>query len=220
MIQRDDPRIPSLTSASLTDALARRHSHRGYILDLASPVPGRRLFGPAVTVQFVPRREDLYEESRHNFGSLFYEAVGDEPEGKVLVMSSAGHPRTSLGGGIKLSRVQKHRMAGVLTDGRLRDFAELAAYDFATYCAGEATHWGGDTLMPMASQSPVVVGGVTVIPGDYVFADAAGAVIVPAADIDWAMDEALRVDGEDQEFLEAIAVEDPKEVMKRGGKEG
>ena len=33
--------------------------------------------------------------------------------------------------------------AGVLTDGRLRDFDELAGYDFAAYCSGEATRWGG-----------------------------------------------------------------------------
>jgi hypothetical protein len=32
----------------------------------------------------------------------------------------------------------------VLTDGRLRDFDELARYDFAAYCSGEATRWGGD----------------------------------------------------------------------------
>jgi 4-hydroxy-4-methyl-2-oxoglutarate aldolase len=39
-----------------------------------------------------------------------------------------------------------HGCAGVLTDGRLRDFDELARDDFAAYCSGEATRWGGDNV--------------------------------------------------------------------------
>ena len=34
-----------------------------------------------------------------------------------------------MGGGTKLMRLQEHGCAGVLTDGRLRDFDELARYD-------------------------------------------------------------------------------------------
>ena len=41
---------------------------------------------------------------------------------------------------------------GVLTDGRLRDFDELARYDFAAYCSGEATRWGGDQRHAVSSE--------------------------------------------------------------------
>ena len=50
-------------------------------------------------------------------------------------------------------------LAGVLTDGRLRDFDELAGYDFAAYCAGEATRWGGDEVTPFQANVPVVMRG-------------------------------------------------------------
>lgn len=50
--------------------------------------------------------------------------------------------RLTLSGGTKLLRVQENRCARVLTDGGLRDFDELARYDFAAYCSGEATPWG------------------------------------------------------------------------------
>jgi len=44
---------------------------------------------------------------------------------------------------MKLSRLQRAGAAGVLRDGRLRDFEQLADYPFATWCRGEGTRWGG-----------------------------------------------------------------------------
>jgi hypothetical protein len=64
-----------------------------------------------------------------------------------------------MAGGTKLTRLDEHRLAGVLTDGRLRDFEVLAGRDFAAYCSGEGTHWGGDVLTPFQGNVPVVVGG-------------------------------------------------------------
>jgi 4-hydroxy-4-methyl-2-oxoglutarate aldolase len=219
MIQPNDPRLDAVASASLTDAIGRRYEHRAHILDLISPVRGRRLFGPAVTLQFMPVRSDIRDAATHGFARCLYDAVGDHAAGKVLVISSCCHHRTSVGGGTKLSRLQHLKMAGVLTDGRLRDFDALASYDFAVYCAGETSHVGGDTLMPMAIQRPVAVSGVTVVPGDYVFADAGGAVVVPARDIDWALDEAVRIEDEDRRDLTEIAREDPRDLRKQGDNE-
>ncbi len=55
------------------------------------------------------------------------------------------------GGGTKLLRLQENGCAGVLTDGRLRDFDELARYEFAAYCSGEAT-------MVLPGKTPALAG--------------------------------------------------------------
>ncbi len=167
-----DKRLEMVNSASLTDAMGRRFSHRAHVLDLVSPMPQRRLFGKAVTMQYLPVRSDLKDPGQYNFARFFYLAMEAMPAGgKVLVISSGGYRDTSVGGGTKLSRLQNLGMAGVLTDGRLRDFQELAGYDFVTFCSGRTTRWGGDSVVPMAVQRPVEVSGVTVVPGDYVYAD-------------------------------------------------
>jgi regulator of RNase E activity RraA len=44
----------------------------------------------------------------------------------VIVLASNGYTDTSMGGGTKLLRLHQNGCAGVLTDGRLRDFDELA----------------------------------------------------------------------------------------------
>ena len=40
------------------------------------------------------------------------------------MLASNGYTETSMGGGTKLLRVQEHGLAGILTDGRVRDFDE------------------------------------------------------------------------------------------------
>ena len=193
-----------ITAADLVDALGRRHRHRAHILDLVTPTPGRRLFGPAVTISYFPTCDAVLDPERYNFAALFHEAVGDRPQGKVLVLASNGHPDTSLGGGYKLSRAHTARLAGVLADGRLRDFEELARYDFATYCTGESVRWGGDVVRPFQANVPVVLAGVGIFPGDYVYADSSGAVVIPAAEVRNVLEEAVAIAEEEARDLHAI----------------
>jgi 4-hydroxy-4-methyl-2-oxoglutarate aldolase len=199
--------VAGLKCADLVDAMGRLHRHRCHILDLVSPTPGRNLFGPAVTISYFPSCSAALDPERYNLGNLFYEAVGDDPAGKVVVLASNGYADTSMGGGTKLFRLQENRCAGVLTDGRLRDFDELAGYDFASYCSGEATRWGGDSVTPFLANVPVVIAGVGVVPGQYVFADASGAVVIPDAQIDEVIEGARKVEGEDASFRREISTE-------------
>jgi regulator of RNase E activity RraA len=200
-----DDVLDRVSCASLVDAMGRIHSHRAHILGLVSPAP-RRLFGPVATIAYLPYRDDL-PQTEIGFGPLFYEAVGESAAGAVLVLSSGGYTDAAHGGGTKLSRLVNTGAAGVLADGRLRDFDELRDYAFATWCRGETTRWGGDTIMPYAANVAVEVGGVSVVPGDYVFADASGAVVIPSASLKRVLDEALSVEAEDARSLEEIAAE-------------
>ena len=68
------------------------------------------------------------------------------PTGTCWCWPATATPRRHRAGGTKLSRVENHRLAGILADGRLRDFAELELYHLAIYCRGETTRWGGDTV--------------------------------------------------------------------------
>lgn len=182
------------------------------MLDMVSPTPGRLLFGPAVTISYFPSCSERLPPAEFNFAHLFYEAIGDDGTGKVLVMASNGHPDASMGGGTKMSRVQNNRLAGILTDGRLRDFHELAAYDFSTYCNGEALRWGGDNITPFEVNRPVVIRGVGIQPGDYIFADASGAASIPAAQISNVLDEAHRVIEQDAAAISSIRDETRKSL--------
>ena len=208
-----DDVLDRVACASLVDAMGRLHNHRAHILSLVSPAP-RRLFGPVATIAYLPYRDDLPQTSL-GFGSLFHQALGESSAGTVLVLSSGGYPDASHGGGTKLSRLQHGGVAGVLTDGRLRDFDQLGRYTFATWCRGEATRWGGDTVMPFAANVAVEIGGVCVIPGDYVYADTTGAVVIPRTSLQPVLEEALSVEAEDARSLQEIAAERPAQPSEK-----
>ncbi|MGP3952846.1 RraA family protein [Streptomyces sp. 7N604] len=191
----------------MVDAMGRIHRHRCDVLDLVCPTPGRLLFGPAVTLSYFPSCGERLPADRYNFARLFYEAIGEDGRGAVLVMACNGHPEVSMGGGTKLTRVVNHGLAGVLADGRLRDFADLATYDMVTYCRGEALRWGGDVVTPFEANRPVVVAGVGIWPGDYVFADHSGAAVIPSRDVETVLEEAHRVVAADAAAAERIAQE-------------
>jgi regulator of RNase E activity RraA len=199
-------RAAELGCAALVDAMGRIHDHRAHLLPLTSPTPNRWLFGSAVTIAYLPYRDDL-PQTNLGFAELFYRAIEEGSARRVLVLSSGGYPDASHGGGTKLSRANNNQLAGVLTDGRLRDFEQLSGYNFATWCRGEAIKWGGDTVMPYAANIAVEVGGVLITPGDYVYADSAGAVVIPADSLDRVLDEAAKVEAEDHEADEQIRQE-------------
>jgi 4-hydroxy-4-methyl-2-oxoglutarate aldolase len=200
--------VEGLRCADIVDAMGRLHRHRCHILDLVSPTPGRVLFGPAVTISYFPNCSAGLDPAHYNLAALFYEAVGDNPTGKVLVLASNGYTDVSMAGGTKLFRLQEQMLAGVLTDGRLRDFDELATYEFAAYCSGEATRWGGDHVTPFQANVPVVLDGVGVIPGQYVYADSSGAAVIPEGQLEEVLAEARKITADDERYRTEIAREE------------
>jgi regulator of RNase E activity RraA len=198
-----------VSCSAICDAMMRRHAHRAHVVDLVSPAPERWLLGPAVTMQFLPLRADRVEPERHDFGPMLLEALaGDDPEGRVLVAASWGHLDQPLAGGKKLSRLANLRMAGIVADARLRDFAEVVEMGLAAWCRGETVRQGGDVVMPYAANVPVALSGVTVFPGDWIYADASGAVVVPAGDLREVLEEAARIEERDAEVVARMRTED------------
>jgi len=83
-----------------------------------------------------------------------------------------------------------------------------AGQRFAAYCKGETTRWGGDLVTPFQANVPVVLDGVGVIPGHYVYTDSAGVVVIPADDIAAVLEEAGRIERQDAGYLDQIRAAD------------
>jgi len=212
--------IEGLGVADVVDAMMMAFKHRAHVIHLDSPDPQRVLFGPAVTIGYMPVRKDLMDPEKHSLGPAFYRAIGDEdPTGKVLVMSSNGYAHDSLGGGTKLSRVRNHKMAGILCDGQLRDYEELNSYDIAVYCKGETVRAGGNDIQPYLTNVPLCFDGVTIVPGDYVFAHGSAAVIVPAASAEAILKKSREIMVKMDRVKDSLVNEDPQTVLSEGSSE-
>ncbi len=212
--------LQNLGVADVIDAMTMTFQHKAHIIHLDSPDPNRILFGHAVTIGFLPLRKDFMDMEKHSLGPAFYRAISEQdPAGKVLVMSSGNHPDTSLGGGTKLSRLRNHKMAGILCDGQLRDYEELNSYDFATYCKGETVRAGGNEIQPYLTNVPVNLDGVTVIPGDFVFAQGTSAVVIPKDSVEMILKKAHNIMNKMEQAKAGFINEDPQKILSQGSSE-
>jgi len=127
-----------------------------------------RLAGPAYTVRCLPG-DNL----------MLHAAIYRAEPGSVLVVQ-AGDTDYALAGGNMCAVAQRHRIAGLIVDGVVRDVAEVRDLGFPVFARGVIPIPGGkEATAPL--NEPVQCGGVTVHPGDIVVADEEGIAVVPAA---------------------------------------
>lgn len=98
--------------------------------------------------------------------------------GTVLVVAGGSTSRTATIGGLMALEMQQAGIAGLVTDGLVRDSREIRELGFAVWCRGvtpTASHKNGPAVVGGA----VSIGGTVVRDGDLVIADDDGVVIWP-----------------------------------------
>ena len=78
---------------------------------------------------------------------------------------------------------------------------------------------GGNLIQPYVADVPIDVAGVTVVPGDYIFADSTGAAVIPAAEVLQTLTMAHKILEMARQMAATIASEDPSSVLTDGSKE-
>ena len=133
-----------------------------------------RTWGEAVTIHL----EAVTELPARPF-QLEMELIDALQEGQVVVAQCEARELSAFWGGLLSNAAIGRRAAGVITDGGVRDYAEITALGFPTFAAGLTPY---DSLGRMDGKrrgTPITCGGVRVSPGDLVFGDVDGIVVVP-----------------------------------------
>jgi len=82
-------------------------------------------------------------------------------------------------GGLLTNAALGRQAAGVVTDGGVRDYGEITSLGFPTFAAGLTPYDSLGRMDGKLRNTPITCGGVRVCPGDLVFADVDGVVVVP-----------------------------------------
>jgi len=98
----------------------------------------------------------------------------------VLVVDGGGSLRRALLGGNLGAAAAKNGWAGVVIDGAVRDMAELAACDIGIRALA-LIPLPTDRKAPGQTGVAVQIQGVWVRPGDWLYADADGIVVMPSS---------------------------------------
>ncbi len=200
--------------AALFDGLSRiaTASLAGVMLKLGlsnqwvrGPMPMRpefpRVAGRAFTMRFIPVREDVPSA----FGKKLpvnRDAVEQMPAGCVAVADARGTMDAATFGDIVVARMVRRGVAGIVTDGAVRDRNGLLATGMPIWTAGITAPPPGTRMLLAGWQQPIGCGGVAVFPNDIVVADADGAVIIPAG-----LAGQVAASGGEQERLDAWQME-------------
>jgi len=123
----------------------------------------RRFFGQISTIK-------CFEDN-----SLVREAVAEPGEGRVLVVDAGGSKRCAMLGDMLAAKAAAKGWSGVLMYGLIRDSVDIAQMDLGVKALGTCPL---KSVKKGVGERDVVVrfGGVTFVPGEYLYADEDGIV--------------------------------------------
>jgi regulator of RNase E activity RraA len=144
--------------------------------------PGQpRIVGRAFTLRFIPAREDLATPASWSSPRSTRAAIEEMPPGCVAVADAMGVTDAGIFGDILCARIKQRSVAGLVTDGVVRDMAGVLKTGLSVWCAGAAAPPSVAALTFVNWQEPIGCGGVAVYPDDIVVVDDDGAVLIPTA---------------------------------------
>jgi len=120
------------------------------------------------------------------------------PPGCIAVVDAMGVTDAGIFGDILCARMQVRGVAGLVTDGVVRDVTGVLASGLPVWCRGAAAPPSVAGLTFVNWQEPIGCGGVAVFPNDVIVVDEDGAVLIPRALLDDVVEAAV-----EQEKLEA-----------------
>lgn len=116
------------------------------------------------------------------FGIMF-EALDDLKEDEVYICSGSS-PKYALWGGLMSTRAIKLKAAGAVLHGWSRDTNEVLKLNFPTFSYGGFAQDQGPRGKVIDYRVPIEIEGVRIHPGDIVYGDRDGVLIVPKNAVD------------------------------------
>ncbi len=174
--------LSQITTATITTLLLKKGLRNVWMRGTRPLNPGQpRLVGPAFTLRFVPAREDLATPESWSKPISTRAAIEAMPEGCIAVADAMGVTDAGIFGDILCARIAKKGVAGLVTDGVVRDVAGVRATGLPVWCQGAAAPPSVAGLTFVNWNEPIGCGGVAVFPDDVVVVDDDGAVLIPQA---------------------------------------
>jgi 4-hydroxy-4-methyl-2-oxoglutarate aldolase len=172
-----------LFTAVVGDVLDKMGWRRQFLPQAVRPLrPDMKIVGRAMPVL----EADVFDESSRFPGAgvakpfgLMLEALDDLRAGEVYV-ATGGSFRYALWGELMSTRARYLRAAGAVLNGFVRDAAGIEALGFPTFCRGLYAQDQGPRGKVIDFRVGVEIEGVRIAPGDLIFGDREGVLVIPA----------------------------------------
>ncbi len=177
-IERADPAVIDRLGAAGTATVHEAIGRIGFVGTHLRPIQhDTKIAGSAVTVLSHP-----------GDNMMIHAAVEMCGPGDVLVVANTAPSTHGMFGDLLATSLMARGVRGLVIDAGVRDTADLRAMGFPVWsqhvsCQGTVKNTPGSVNVP------VVLGGITVQPGDVVCADDDGVVVVPREQAAWALEQ-------------------------------
>jgi regulator of RNase E activity RraA len=176
--------LAAIGSATAAGELSRLGIRDPFMKGPVCWAPGNAIAGPALTLQFMPKREDLYgvDEYADPEKQLHRHVLYHTQPGDFVVVDARGDMASGVFGEMMLTFFKGRGGAGVVIDGCIRDYPKVKELGLGLWLRGVTPNFHTQTnIFPFAVNAPIACGGVLVVPGDIIVADEDGVVVVPVA---------------------------------------
>ena len=177
--------LRDIGTATIAGSLAKEGIRNPHMVGLTSFHAGKAVSGQAVTLQFMPKREDVHwgdEYAHAPERELHRQAIMACAPGDIVIVDARGSLSSGVFGEMMLTSFKARGGEGVVIDGCIRDFPEVQTIDLGLWLRGVTPNFHTQTdIFPHAVNVPIACAGVFVMPGDIIVADDDGAVVVPVA---------------------------------------
>ena len=169
-------RLSRMDSCAVSDALDKL-ALKGTVTGIHRFSTERRIVGRVLTVKLDRA------EGRTNTRHLCTAAIEAATPGDIIVVEQrTGLDAASWGGNLSIG-AQVRGVAGVIVDGPVRDVDDSRKLDFPVFARDHTARTARGRIVEVATGEAILVGDITVTPGDYVIADASAVVFVAQSEI-------------------------------------
>ncbi len=172
-----------LFTALVGDSLDKMGLLHQFLPQSVKPIAtGMTVIGRAMTVLeadvFAERGDGAVNPLMAKPFGLMFEALDSLRPGEVYICSGAS-PRYALWGGLMSTRAIKCGAAGAVVDGFSRDTPEVLRLGLPLFSRGTYAQDQGPRGKVLDYRTPIEFGGIRVEPGDVVYGDVDGTLVVP-----------------------------------------
>lgn len=112
---------------------------------------------------------------------LELQAVDSCREGDVMIAAAGGSMRSGIWGELLSTAARNSGCVGVIVDGAVRDVASMTGMGFACFARSTCVYDSQNRQRVVDVDVSVEIAGVRFVPGDLIFADRDGVVVIPQA---------------------------------------
>ena len=170
----------------------------GALLHIKPLILGKKLIGPAYTVQY-----KSYTNACENFRSAS-DYIDNVPTASVIVIDNDSRVDCTVWGGILTQAARLKGISGTIVNGAVRDAHQIQDAHYPVFCLDQYMRSGKNRVYKSQEQCPLMINGVTIYPGDIIFADDHGVLVIPIQRLDDIIDKAQNIQSTEKKITTAL----------------